>query len=213
MKKYFFLSVLIAAAIISSPAAAQMSMNNSGGSSSTAAFQLKTAMRQLWEDHVTWTRNVILCLADDLPGTDQAVKRLLKNQDDIGNAVSSFYGQEAGKKLTALLYDHIKIAAEVVQAARAGNTQKLDDANKRWFANADEISEFLSKANSNWALADMKKMMHDHLQLTTDEAVSRLKKDYDADVLAYDKVHKEIFEMSDMLADGIIKQFPQKFNQ
>jgi hypothetical protein len=213
MKKYIFLSMLLVAAIISFTAIGQMSMNNSKGSSSTSACQLKTAMRQLWEDHVTWTRNVILCLTDDLPGKDQAVKRLLKNQDDIGNAVSSFYGQEAGKKLTTLLYDHIKIAAEVVQEAKAGNTQKLDDANKRWSANADDISEFLSKANPNWALADMKKMMHDHLHLTTDEAVSRIKKDYDADVLAYDKVHNEILEMSDMLTDGIIKQFPQKFNQ
>jgi len=213
MKKYAVLSIILTAAVISLPAAGQMAMNHSAGSSSEAAFQLKTAMRQLWEDHVTWTRNVILCLTDDLPGTDEAVKRLLKNQDDIGNAVSSFYGQDAGKKLTALLYDHIKIAAEVVKAARAGDNQKLDDANKRWFANADEISEFLSKANPNWPLADMKKMMHDHLQLTTNEAVARLKKDYSGDVAAYDKVHKEILEMSDMLADGIIKQFPQKFNQ
>jgi hypothetical protein len=199
--------------VISYTAIGQTTMNHSEGTSSASAWQLKTAMRQLWEDHVTWTRNVILCLTDDLPGADQAVKRLLKNQDDIGNAVSSFYGQEAGRSLTGLLHDHIKIAAEVVQAAKSGNTQKLDDANKRWLTNADAISEFLSKANPNWALADMKKMMHDHLQLTTDEAVSRLKKDYDADVLAYDKVHKEILEMSDMLADGIIKQFPQKFNQ
>src|SRR6476620_3015518 len=133
MKKYIFLSAVIAATIISYTAIGQTTMNHSEGTSSASACQLKTAMRQLWEDHVTWTRNVILCLTDDLPGADQAVKRLLKNQDDIGNAVSSFYGEEAGKKLTELLYDNNKIAADVVKAAKAGNSQQLDEANKKCF--------------------------------------------------------------------------------
>jgi hypothetical protein len=57
----------------------------------------------------------------------------------------------------------------------------------------------------------MKSMMHDHLKLTTDEAEARIKKDYDADIKAYDDVHAEILKMSDMLADGIVKQFPDKF--
>jgi hypothetical protein len=57
----------------------------------------------------------------------------------------------------------------------------------------------------------MKTMMHDHLKLTTDEALARIKKDYDADIKAYDKVHDEILLMSDMLTEGIVKQFPDKF--
>jgi len=54
-------------------------------------------------------------------------------------------------------------------------------------------------------------MMHDHLKLTTDEAVARIQKDYDADIAAYDKVHDEILKMADMLSDGIVKQYPDKF--
>ena len=176
-----------------------------------AKSELKLAMRKLWEDHVMWTRNVIFCLVDRLPGKDQAVNRLLQNQVDLGNSIKPYYGEEAGKKLTDLLYPHITIAAEVVNAAKAGNTAALDEANKRWYANADEISEFFSKANPNWGIEEMKMMMHEHLKLTTDEAVQRIKKDYDADVIAYDKVHEAILKMSDMLADGIVKQFPEKF--
>jgi hypothetical protein len=176
-----------------------------------AKSELKLAMRKLWEDHVVWTRNVIFCLVDRLPGKDQAVNRLLQNQVDLGNAIKPYYGEEAGKKLTDLLYPHITIAAEVVNSAKAGNTAALDEANKKWYANADEISEFLSTANPNWGLEEMKMMMHEHLKLTTDEAVQRIKKDYDADVIAYDKVHEAILKMSDMLADGIVKQFPEKF--
>lgn len=178
---------------------------------SKPAAELNNNMRKLWEDHVTWTRNVILCIVDQLPGTDQAVKRLLQNQVDIGNAIKPYYGEAAGNSLSELLKAHINISADVVKAAKAGNTTALDEANKRWYANADEISAFLSKANPNWKLTDMKMMMNDHLKLTTDEAVQRIKKDYDADVAAYNKVHDEILKMSDMLADGIIKQFPGKF--
>jgi len=186
-------------------------MNMKMNLATPAASELRTDMRKLWEDHVTWTRNVICCLTDGLPGADQAVKRLLKNQDDIGNAIKPLYGEDAGNKLTALLHDHIIIAADVVKAAKASDNAALDAAYKKWLANADEISAFLGKANPNWKEDDMKKMMHDHLKLTTDEAVARIKKDYDGDVAAYDKVHNEILDMSDMLTDGIVKQFPDKF--
>ena|SRR5205085_3616408 len=173
--------------------------------------QLRIAMHKLWEDHIAWTRNVIFCLVDDLPGTDQAVSRLLKNQEDIGNAIKPYYGNDAGNKLTSLLHDHITISADVVKAAKADNTSALNEANKRWFDNADEISSFLSTANPNWKLEDMKMMMHDHLKLTTDEALARIKKDYNGDITAYDKVHTEILAMADMLVEGIVKQFPDKF--
>jgi len=190
-----------------SPLQAQMEM----GSNTSKSEQLRMAMHKLWEDHIVWTRNVILNIMDGLPGTDQAVNRLLQNQDDIGNAVKPFYGEAGGKELTRLLRDHITIAADLLKAAKENNNSAFDVANKKWFANADDISNFLSKANPNWKLDEMKKMMNDHLRLTTDEAVARLKKDYTADVKAYDKVHEEILMMADMLTDGIIKQFPEKF--
>jgi len=178
---------------------------------STKGEELRLGMHKLWTDHVVWTRNVILNIMDGLPGTDQAVNRLLQNQEDIGNAIKPVYGDAAGTELTRLLKEHIVIAADLLKAAKADNKTGFDAANKKWFVNADEISAFLSKANPNWKLDDMKKMMHDHLNLTTEEAVARLKKDYEGDVKAYDKVYNEILMMADMLTDGILKQFPDKF--
>ena len=210
MKRFIQISLAacsMALFLFFSPVQAQMDMNHKISKSE----QLRMAMHKLWEDHIVWTRNVILNIMDDLPGTEQAVNRLLQNQDDIGNAVKPFYGEAGGKELTRLLREHITVAAELLKAAKASNNSAFDAANKKWFANADEISGFLSKANPNWKLNDMKKMMNDHLTLTTEEAVARLKKDYVADVKAYDKVHEEILMMADMLTDGIIKQFPGKF--
>lgn len=177
-----------------------------------SAATLKTDMRKLWEDHVVWTRNVIFCLVDGLPGTEQAVRRLLQNQEDIGNAFKPFYGEVEGNKLTELLKIHVDISAEVVRAANAGNSAALDEANKRWYVNADRISELLNRVNVKWALADLITMMNEHLKLTTDEAEQRIKRNYAGDVIAYDKVRDEALKMSDMLSAGIVKQFPKKFH-
>ena len=106
---------------------------------SPSPFELKTNMRKLWEDHVTWTRNVVFCIIDDLPGADQATMRLLKNQDDIGEAIKSYYGADAGKKLTDLLHAHVTTAASLLKATKADNNPAFDEANKKWFTNADEI--------------------------------------------------------------------------
>ena len=172
---------------------------------------LRLAMRKLWEDHITWTRLFIVSALGDLPDKGATTDRLLQNQTDIGNAIKPFYGDAAGTKLTSLLRDHILIAADIVTAAKAGDTAKLDASKAKWTANADDIATFLSSANSkNWPLADMKMMMHDHLAATTVELEARLKQDWKADVAAYDNVHSQILKMADALSEGIIKQFPDK---
>jgi hypothetical protein len=170
------------------------------------------AMRKLWEDHITWTRLAIVSLSNGLPDTKTTVDRLLQNQVDIGNAIKPFYGDEAGDQLTALLKDHILIAAEIIQDAKNNDTAAMNDAITRWYANADAIAEFLHAANPhNWSPEDMKKMMHEHLDLTLQEAVNYLHGDYVGSVADYEQVHLEILQMADMLSDGIIRQFPKKF--
>lgn len=150
----------------------------------------------------------------DLPAKGPTAQRLLQNQIDIGNAIKPFYGDAAGVKLSALLKDHIVIATELIDAAKAGETAKQADATKRWSANADEIASFLTGANpGNWPAKEMKSMMHEHLDLTTAEVVAGLKKDWAGDILAYDKVHGQILKMVDMLSAGITKQFPDKFTK
>jgi hypothetical protein len=176
------------------------------------AVALRADMRKLWEDHITWTRLAIISLESGTPDTEATVGRLLQNQDDIGNAVEPFYGKAAGDKVTQLLREHILIAADVIAAAKAGDSAKLADAQARWLANADEIAAVLHSVNPrHWPLATLKAEMHMHLTLTTDEAVARLQGNWAADVAAYDKVHVHILHMSDLLADGLVKQFPKRF--
>jgi hypothetical protein len=172
----------------------------------------RNAMGKYWEDHITWTRMFIISDLADSPDLPMTTQRLLQNQVDIGNAIKPYYGDAAGNQLTALLHDHILIAADVVAAAKAGDAARLNDQMARWQANADEIGAFLGSANpDNWPAADMKAMMRQHLDLTTAEVVARLNKDWAGDIAAYDKVHLHILVLADELSNGIVAQFPDAF--
>jgi hypothetical protein len=173
---------------------------------------LRSEMRRLWEDHITWTRLAIISLTTDSPDTDATVGRLLKNQTDIGNAVKPFYGKAAGNELTRQLRRHILIAADVVAAAKAGDTVKLAAAQARWAKNGKDIAAVLASVNPRfWRLDDMNAELRTHLRLTTDEVVARLQGNWNADVAAYDKIHRHALHLSDLLSDGLIKQFPRRF--
>jgi len=197
--------ILLASFVVSAPVFAHSNLKGD-----QVAFH--DAMRKLWEDHITWTRLYIISAAEDLPDKDLTAQRLLQNQVDIGNAIKPYYGDAAGDRLTALLQEHILLAAEAITAAKAGDTGAFDDALARWYANADEIAAFLHAANpKRWPLDEMQAMMKSHLDLTLEEAAARLGGDYAADIAAYDKVHADILDMADMLSMGIMHQFPKRF--
>ena len=204
----------IQAAVATSNATANSSSTRSASSFDTSdTTKLVLALRDLWVDHTGWTRNYIISFIAGLPGTNLVAERLLKNQEDIGNAIKPFYGDEATNELTSLLKDHIIGAVELLKAAKAGNTTGAAAAEKKWYENADQIATFLSKANPYWSKEALKNMLDNHLALTKAEAVARLTGNYAADIATYDKVRQEANMMSDALVDGIVKQFPNKFSQ
>ena len=177
-----------------------------------AASGLRTAMRKLWTDHVIWTRQYIVGAVAGAPDAEAAAGRLLRNQEDIGNAIVPLYGAQAGQELTRLLKEHILIAVDLVAAAVKGDKRAFARHDKRWDANADDIAAFLAGANPNWPEADVRDLLGQHLSLTKGEAVARLQGDWDADVAAFDDIFTEILTMADALTDGIVAQFPERFD-
>ena len=183
------------------------------GAVTARQLAFRNSMRVLWEQHVAWTRLAIVSFNGSLPDLAATEARLLRNQVDIGNAVKPFYGRAAGNQLTGLLRRHILIAVDILADVKGGHQHALNGDLKRWYANANQLSAFLHKANPrNWPLPALRSMMHRHLKLTTDEAVAELSGRYPASIAAYDRVEREILGMAEMLSTGIIKQFPHRFS-
>ncbi len=185
-------------------------MGTTNGTSENA-LSLRLAMRRLWSDHVVWTREYLVAAVADRPDAEQAAGRLLRNQDDIGSAVVPFYGEAAGEALTALLRQHIMIAVDIIDAAKKGDDSRFEDSNDKWDRNAEELAGLLSSANPNWPQPDVHDLLMQHLNLTRSEVVARLAKSHHDDVEAFDQIYTEILTLADVLSDGLIRQFPERF--
>jgi hypothetical protein len=205
------IALVLSLATVACATSGATSGRGSTGAVSASEAQLRADMRQLWEDHVTYTALFYKAAINGGDEVGPVAQRLLRNQDDIGNAVKPFYGEQAGNKLASLLRDHILIAGDLVKAAKTGDSRGQEQANKKWYRNADDIAVLLSSANPNWPRATLDDMLRAHLAMVTDQVVATLKHDTAGAIAAYDKGAEHMMMLADALTAGIVKQFPDKF--
>lgn len=203
-------AVVMVAACTSAPNDARM-IGAQPAAISSNALELRQGMRDLWADHVVWTRAYIVAALADDPSASSALDRLMRNQEELGSAIAPYYGAAAGAGLTELLKEHISIAGEVVGAAKAKDDSKLKDADARWHRNAEEIAAFLSAANPSWSQVDLVRMLNEHLSLTTQQATFRLERNWREDTATFDRIYEQAMMMADALSAGVIRQFPSRF--
>ena|SRR2546423_7667515 len=100
-------------------------------------------MRELWSDHIDFTRQVIVSVSAGLPDTAEVTQRLLRNQDEIGDAIKPYYGDAAGSQLASLLRNHIQLAAKALVASKGTNTAMQTSWNTQ-----DSSGQYLSNRMS-----------------------------------------------------------------
>jgi len=257
-------------------------------------------MRELWSDHIVYTRTFIVSVAGGLPDTAEVLQRLLRNQDEIGEAIKPYYGDAAGSQLASLLHSHIQLAGKALVAAkgnqtaqvgmsqdasaqyqssrfgenrmgdtitvrtdtvdlkvnsqnphaqaRAGATTRADTTKAKHGnvrpdstmqpnrdyaqsqtgqgdsvqlnqaiaalrANGDSIATFFAQANPRgFAREPLRGGLQMHINLLLKVVTAHLKKDWQGSVAAFDESQRQVQQMADMLSEGIMKQFPSRFN-
>jgi hypothetical protein len=320
--------MLIAALAVQNPPASKPTQDTTAskrtattaprGTSQTAVSRtvFHDRMRELWTDHIVYTRSFIVSASASAADSAEVLQRLLRNQDEIGEAIKPYYGDAAGTQLASLLRNHIQLAGKALAAAKGTQTgmstmnmrdssstyisnrmgsdtvssrtdttkvnsqnpnasQRMTDTTKAkqpnarvtgdtmsqrlpsnqygtvrrdttaqanayaygqtsvqagqqanqvdtmqvnqavaaLNANADSIAAFLNKANPRgFALQPLQGALHMHIDLLMKEASAHLKKDWSGSVAAFDESLRQASQMADMLSEGIMKQFPSRFN-
>lgn len=172
---------------------------------------LNQKLRTLWEQHIYWTRLTINSIVSRLPDEKETTARLLRNPSDFAALLEPLYGSGIATMFANLFREHLTIAAELVKALQSGNTAAASDAQKRWYANADAIANFLSRINPYWSKEDWRNMLYEHLRLTGIEATSRLSGNYIENIAINDQIEPQALKMADVMTHGIVQQFPSAF--
>ncbi len=169
--------------------------------------KLMCTLQRLWIEHVLWTRAFIISTAFNLPDLNATTNRLLRNPADFARVLQPLYGDNKARLFEELLRDHLIIASQLVNAAKAGDTRAAAQQRSRWYANADEIAEYLGGINPYWNVDTWMALLDDHLKMTENEATQILQGQYEAGIAQYDDIQKEAIQMAQEMARGIVRQF------
>lgn len=178
---------------------------------STNQFHLSKNMDLVLLEHILWTRMLLISIAENLADLDPTRARLLENPKNIADIFRKYYGNNVANIIQKLLTEHLVIGEKLIVALKNGNQKLAEELNTQWYKNADDMAEAFSSINPFYPKEEIRHMLYEHLRLTTDEVSNRLKKNYAADIKAYDMVQKEILKMSDFFVNGIVKQFSNLF--
>lgn len=125
---------------------------------------------------------------------------------------SSNFDLSVANRIENLLTEHLSIGKDLIVALKNNSQRLANELNDKWYKNANEMANFFSSINPYYSREKLCDMLYGHLELTSDEVDARLKKDYKADINAFDKVQREVLNMSQYFVDGIVRQFPNLFN-
>ncbi len=177
-----------------------------------SAAQLKWEYRRLWIDHIMWSRNYIITLFQNSPDLKQATQRIIRNVQEIGNSISPYYGKAASNQFTKLLAVHLNIAVKLLDSLKKGESTNIQKYETEWHKNADEIIRFLGNLNPAWKRKELKGEFYMHLKMMSDIAYARKEKKWEEEIRLMDKSMDHIIHLADIFSQGIIQQFPERFN-
>lgn len=174
--------------------------------------ELKMTMRRLWLEHNIWYRlHRTAIFFKDEKNLPYIVSRVDKNARELGDVLKPFYGEDAGNEFMTLIREHNRLATkEVFAAMQSKNEGAFESAREKWYDNADEIATLLTTINPYLPKDFMKESIAAHYGISIVEGFNILSQT-SIDASDFDRNNEVMLRTADILSEGIIKQFPNKF--
>lgn len=186
--------------------------NAAAPAATPAVAATRAALRDLWIGHVFWVRNVVEArFAGNAAQAAAAEKEVVANAKSIAGAIEPYYGKAASDQLFTLLAGHWQAISAYLDGARAGDKAATEAAMGKLLANADAIAKFLSGANPNLPYDTLHGLLAAHGSHHVQQIQEFKAGQWEAEAKTWAAMKDHMYVIADALADGIAKQFPDKF--
>lgn len=173
---------------------------------------LDMTLRHLFVDHVFWVRAMVISTKSGNSEEAQVAYRMaLDNAQAFGGAVASLYGQKAGDEFARLFADHVNAVKDYCLADLKGDEAAKNAAAAKMTKNGDQLATLLSSANPNLPKNAVLSLLGAHVAQHIAECNAVAAGNYGQEAKTWDTMLSNIYAISDALAGGIAKQFPNKF--
>lgn len=173
---------------------------------------LDMTLRHLFVDHVFWVRSMVISTkAGNADEAQVAYRMALDNAKTFGDAVASFYGQKAGVEFARLFADHVNAVKDYCLADLKGDEAAKNAAAAKMSQNGEQLAALLSSANPNLPKNAVLSLLGAHVAQHIAECNAVAAGNFTQEAKTWDTMLANIYTISDALAGGIAKQFPNKF--
>ncbi|HSH31574.1 MAG TPA: hypothetical protein VK963_02795 [Candidatus Saccharimonadales bacterium] len=179
--------------------------------SDTKAADLRALLNNLESEHVQLAAQATKAGFDGNKNFDAAGKALFANGDNISGAVSSVYGDEAGKKFDQIWDSHLNFFVDYTVAAKKGDKAGMDKAVQNLNGYVEAISDFLSSANPNLPKAAVTQLFSEHVGLLKATVDAHAAGNYPESFAKQHDTNVQVGKIADALAGAVVKQMPEKF--
>ncbi|HEX5797810.1 MAG TPA: hypothetical protein VFX79_00495 [Candidatus Saccharimonadales bacterium] len=210
------LAVLVGLGFILGKNNADNSQNNQAvGENSVYSnvFDLRKDFNIKLAEHVALTSEAMRVSYDEHDSSIAVIDELDKNSQQLAGIIGEFYGDEAEASFLKLWQDQVTFFINYTVSAKNNDTEGKEQALSDLENYSREAAEFLAGLNSNLSADSLKPLLTEHRDLMITSINEYMEAKYVEALDKESKAYEQAGKVADAISDGIVKQFPDEFNE
>jgi hypothetical protein len=164
---------------------------------------LSLELHLLFGDQVFWTRAYTVDHSQNVP-TQPELDRAVKATQDMGNILSSYFGQDTGAQMQGYIHADTTDAVAFLYALETNDQSAIDGISATWDADTETLAQFVA-TTAGVDLAAAQLLLRVSVDRERGMIEARANQQWDAEAVSYQLVLESRTEFASLFASSIVR--------